>query len=93
MFILITPDEDGNHLRAFSTEAELAVWLDDLYGEDTTTSVEFKDAAWFKDHPDPMYWPTKIGFTAQAGRTETAVLLKGEVIVPKAVEVVKRWEV
>lgn len=92
MFILITPDEDGRHMNTFKTEAELAVWLDEMYGEDTTTSVEFKDAQFFLANPDPYYWPRKIS-PVNDNRTETAVLLKGEVVVPKAVEVVKRWEV
>jgi hypothetical protein len=87
MFILITPDEDGNHMRIFSTEAELAEDLDDAYGEDTRSSVIFKDTEFLKNNPDPNYWRSGEQWV------DIAVLLKGEVIVPKAVEVVKRWEV
>jgi hypothetical protein len=92
MFILITPNEDGDHMKIFETEAKLAVWLDDMYGEDTTTSVEFRDEEFLKANPDPHYWPEK--FSPLGSRTVTAVLIKNpHVLVPKVVEVVRRWEV
>jgi hypothetical protein len=85
VFILIKPDEDGNPINYFDTEADLAKYLDEAYGEDTRTTAEFKDAIWFSFNPDPNCWPMR-------DHIDTVVLIKGDVLVPRVVEVVRRFE-
>jgi len=48
---------------------------------------QFRDAAWLQAHPHPQPWENNNGWTMR-----DAVLLRAEVVVPKPVTTVTKWE-
>lgn len=69
MWILLKPDDDGNHIQIVRNIRQLMSRPED-YGV-----ADFRSGNWFQANPDPRHWASDTG----------GILLWAEVVLPEAV--------